>query len=417
MKILEINTAWPHPDAKWWWETYFANFVKELSKDIDVKLTIMVNNYRKSDFKLINLINNFFVSSNVKKKWFLYVLDNKINVILPNPIMINLWKLSNAYNPIPIYLINPIWVINFFRFLRNEKFDFIHIHNLRTRTNISIVFILNVYFFIFWKKETKIILTDHNVRARPWPKYFIDSVDILCLVSRSSYDAIKRWTNNLTNHIWYIYWWYDKSVFYNKWLTRDIDVIYISRIVPEKWADVLINAISVLNNRWIFPNVYIWWPVSWFMSNYYEDLKNMSLRLKLENTTIESRSFTHEEMNSLFNRSKIFVLPSVSIDLYWKHYFTNWNCSELFPLVLLEAWWSWCSIVSSNIPWTKELYQYVDSRLMFESNNAEDLADKIQNTLNGDIDYWCENVIKNNFQRHNVISRFKNVIKEGNENW
>ncbi|PSG99716.1 MAG: hypothetical protein BRC28_03175 [Nanohaloarchaea archaeon SW_4_43_9] len=125
---------------------------------------------------------------------------------------------------------------------------------------------------------------------------------------------------------------------------------FISRLVPKKGLDTLLDAIESVEREDIEFVIAGTGPLE-------EEITEEKEERKLENLTITGR-ITEQEKEMLFQQSEIFLFPSYS---------------EGFPIVILEAMKYGCTIIASNIPGPTDILNEQNS-ILFEPGNSEELV-------------------------------------------
>lgn len=145
-----------------------------------------------------------------------------------------------------------------------------------------------------------------------------------------------------------------EAVFKDFSLNRDKkQTFFISRLVPKKGLDTLIEAIDQAEREDIEFIIAGTGPLE-------DEIRQEKQERKLENLKITGR-VTEQEKEILFQESEIFIFPSYS---------------EGFPIVILEAMKYGCTIIASDIPGPTDILNEENSAL-FESGNVTNLHNNI----------------------------------------
>jgi glycogen(starch) synthase len=152
--------------------------------------------------------------------------------------------------------------------------------------------------------------------------------------------------------------------------TRDDDLIFVGRLVPDKGVDILIHALRVLRERNLRPRLTI---VGY--GSERTKLQCMVERFRLEEQVAFLGMMTGKALAELLNRNRVIVVPS------------RWQ--EPFGLVALEGIACGCRAIVAE---SRGLVEAVGSlAVIFERENVSALADAIERTLMEQFDwenYW-----------------------------
>lgn len=136
---------------------------------------------------------------------------------------------------------------------------------------------------------------------------------------------------------------------------------FISRLVPKKGLDTLIEAIDQVERDDIEFIIAGTGPLE-------DEIKQEKEERQLDNLTITGR-VTEQEKEILFQQSEIFVFPSYS---------------EGFPIVILEAMKYGCTIIASDIPGPTDILSS-ENAVLFKPGNSNMLSDLLNSTFNGNL--------------------------------
>ena len=137
-------------------------------------------------------------------------------------------------------------------------------------------------------------------------------------------------------------------------------VLFLGRIVPEKGVHYLIEAFSKLNTN---KKLVIAGGAS-DSNEYYQHIQQMANQ---DSRVILTGFIQGQALKELYSNAYIYVLPS---DL------------EGMPMSLLEAMSYRLPVIVSDIPANKEMG--LDASCYFETGNIEQLADRLQEIIDGD---------------------------------
>jgi glycogen(starch) synthase len=157
---------------------------------------------------------------------------------------------------------------------------------------------------------------------------------------------------------------YDCSVFrIYPGLRRNKDIVFVGRLIREKGADVLIQAIAILNRAGK--------PVGATIVGdgpERERLRQLSRTLGIASRLCLAGQITGDPLARLLNEHRILVVPSV--------------CQESFGLVALEGAACGCAVVASDIGGLPEAVG--ECGLLFLPGNAASLAEGLAQVLESD---------------------------------
>ncbi len=259
--------------------------------------------------------------------------------------------------------------LNFFKsivflafYIRKNKIKVIHSQNHYVA---NIAYLISVFFKI------KTIQSHHNLFTKVGRlKQFKASKHIA--VSERIRDYIVR--NNFVK---------DSNVFLvrygikyqNEVLQKDdnrINVLAISRFIPEKGMDTFIKAVALLPVRYQK-------DVDFYLAGEGTEKNYLIGLMKSLNSTIKFLGKAKNPL-SLFYKNHIFVMT------------TNWEC-EGYPLTLIEAALTKNFIITSNFKGVEEVFLDNKDGFTFRHSNAIDLAEKLKNAI--DNYYYLTELIMN----------------------
>ncbi|MCL5411603.1 MAG: glycosyltransferase family 4 protein [Patescibacteria group bacterium] len=139
-------------------------------------------------------------------------------------------------------------------------------------------------------------------------------------------------------------------------------ILFVGRIVLAKGIDTLIEAVNKLSDQKI--QVLIIGPVGDI--EYYQRLKKLISDYNLVNTVF-IKEFSRREVLIAFHACDVFVLPTRG---------------EVFGIVLAEAMACEKPVIGSRVGGIPDLIKDGVTGYLFESENSEDLAQKISDVLN-----------------------------------
>lgn len=135
-------------------------------------------------------------------------------------------------------------------------------------------------------------------------------------------------------------------------------ILFVGRLSAEKGINILIEAFKLVNNNHHKVSLII----------VGDGALRDQLELKVKKEMLKQIEFLGKKSRSdvlnLIQRAKFVVFPSI--------------CYEMFPLVVIEAFACGKPVIASSIGAMAELVEDGKTGLLFESGNANDLAEKIK---------------------------------------
>lgn len=270
-------------------------------------------------------------------------LIDDTSILIPSKFL----KLNNIITEVnPIPTIDSIKAIKRLLNEYEKELEFIHIHNLRTAMS-------TLWLLLLLKRRTKnlkVILTDHNAKFFPFPKLTVKPVDYYAPVSKISDEILQRYGRKPL----FILPISASSTFQAKsfrldFMHRDIDLLFLGRIVPWKGVDKVISIAEKLIRQGD-SKVKVVIAGRAFDQNYLNLLKTMVYNKNLNENVEFIINPNDDEIHSLYARSKVHILFSVTYDLYGRlHQFP-----ELNPTTIVEASMSGTPTIVSDPPRLKE---------------------------------------------------------------
>lgn len=310
---------------------------------------------------------------------------------------------------------NPLPTLRSFLEIRNfiqsniHEIEFVHIHNLRTAMSTTWLFLIR----LLKNSKFKVILTDHNAQFFPFPQLSISAVDYYAPVSRYSNQILQSYSSKPFRVIPApVRMDFNKGTHLKKFEERDIDLLFVGRIVPWKAPDKLIEVVHYLYSNGI-PNIRAVIAGRPLSREYYDYLVSMVKHYNLKNNITFLLSPDDNTVSNLYSASKYHVLMSSSIDVYGhKH-----SSPELSPATIAEAaLFGTPSIVSSE----PGLSEQVENRSTGYVINESDLLSAsgiVKNALESP-DLWKDlsdrayDKVKNERNISKIVSDFKNYLDD-----
>jgi glycosyltransferase involved in cell wall biosynthesis len=174
---------------------------------------------------------------------------------------------------------------------------------------------------------------------------------------------------------------------------NEIKIFFASRLVPEKGADIYLDAVSLVKDR-------LKEKVSFMIAGEGEcenELKGQIAKLKIDVKFLGKIKDTFEYLKD----SHIFV-------------FTSRVQTEGFPLAIIEAALNGNLIITSDFISLKEIFEENKDCLVFCNNDPAQLAEKLVLAINN-YNQYSDLIIngsakaKENFSLDNMVTEYKNI--------
>jgi len=172
---------------------------------------------------------------------------------------------------------------------------------------------------------------------------------------------------------------YDADIFQPSSGARDADVLFVGRLVSDKGADLLIRAISVLNEngRRVRAKIIGDGPER-------ASLQELAEALRLGDQIIFCGSLSHDKLAGELARSKVLAVPS------------RW--SEPFGIVALEGLACGCAVVASDGGGLEEALG--GCGILFRRGDVIDLARQLSRALDGQFPAPDSQAMRDHLDRH-----------------
>ncbi|WP_434643716.1 glycosyltransferase family 4 protein [Thermoanaerobacterium thermosaccharolyticum] len=276
------------------------------------------------------------------------------------------------------------------KLINENNYDIIHVHLFPAQYFCAIASLFT--------KGKKYVFTEHNDYNKRRDKIIFKIIEkftyarytkIIC-ISKSVKDSLLRWLPHLIDKVEIIYNGIPLLTPKNISGNYDYDIILIGSLRDkQKGVDVLLKAVKIIENE--INKVAIVGD-----GKLKNDLINLRDKLGLRNK-IEFLGF-RENIDSLLEKSKIFVLPS------------RW---EGFGLVIVEAMSKAKPIIASNVGGIPEIIKNGKTGILVEPENELELANAIEKLLNNTeyAEYLGKNAYNDAINRFSIETYVKNLRK------
>ncbi|MCS6859890.1 MAG: glycosyltransferase family 4 protein [Abditibacteriales bacterium] len=150
-----------------------------------------------------------------------------------------------------------------------------------------------------------------------------------------------------------------------QWHSPSVRLLFAGRLVPEKGAHTVLNALSKLQGRLSCPVTLS--IVGSESAEYESALRQQAQRLNGCCAVEFCGQVAHAQMPDVYRAHDVFVLPSI-----WE---------EPFSIALLEAMASGLCVVGTTTGGSAEILQHEVNGLTFKPDDAEDLARQLQRVI------------------------------------
>ncbi|EJF07463.1 glycosyltransferase [Thiovulum sp. ES] len=273
-----------------------------------------------------------------------------------------------------------------------KKYDVIHLHYFFPMV------ILSVFYKILYPK-TKIVVTFHGsditnfVNSNLSKRFFtklIDRCDYIISVGSDLSEIIFKKLNKKSDLV--LSAGIDERVFYEEEsIKKEYDFIFVGSFIKRKGLDILLKAIQIVDNKNIRYCI--------VGSGVLE--KNV-LEVSKKYNIILLKNQTQEQLRTLYNQSKFFILPSRD---------------EPFGLVVSEAIFCGTPAIVSNIGGMKDQVKDGINGFILKENTHDELAKKIkevENISEKEYKQLSVNALNSN-QEHSLENISKKLIEIYNE--
>lgn len=253
----------------------------------------------------------------------------------------------------------------------------------RPKFNLVVTHLLSDSLYV--PRHYRNVLHLHGVpsTARDFDKIFLMRPDHFVSVSESVKEGWIALYPELSNkNIEVCYNGIDTDKFKDKGLERDIDLLYVGRMIPNKGIYQIIDALKILADRKVSFNKFV-------MVGRGPELENVTKKvsvLNLQNKVDFMQDLTNVELAELYSKSKIFLCPSYA--------------KEGVLTTMLESASSGCAIVTADACGMPEFAKHKQNALLAIPEDSKSLSEMI------------EVLLTNKAERTNLINQAKEDIKK-----
>ena len=270
--------------------------------------------------------------------------------------------------------------IIYFLLKNHKKYDVLQCYDY-SRTSIVSLCIFKILKWLSFQKSFTYLKLDAGVSIynlkfdNKFKHYlFLRCVDLISVETKEYYNYLNK-KNIFFKPTYYLpNGYYEKNNFEILYENKEDVILTVGRIgSPEKCHDILLNAFAKIadNNNWVLKFV---GPINNDFINvidsFFLEFPKLKNRVQFVGEVVDRR-----RLSSIYRTSKIFALTS---------------SSEGFPLVFLEAMYSGCTIISSDVRSAFDVTDNQRTGKIFKSNDENQLAQLLEESINND-DYLFEN--------------------------
>jgi glycosyltransferase involved in cell wall biosynthesis len=178
-------------------------------------------------------------------------------------------------------------------------------------------------------------------------------------------------------------------------------LLFVGRLTEKKGVRYLLEAIKILDKRQL--------PLTLVIVGHGEQalwLHDYSRRLGIEQMVRFAGAIPNEALPPYYATADIFIGPSIQ---------TSGGDREGFGLTFVEAAFSGCILVGSDIGGTADIFECCRPSFLAEPENAQDLAVKIGSAIeiagkNRDEASLCRDALIARFEWNEISSRYKSLL-------
>lgn len=235
--------------------------------------------------------------------------------------------------------------------------DIIHVQAIFASIPIILIKVLFNYPLVIYARGSDVYLPSHLSKITR--KILLKKADRVIALTEHMKDTIQEFYSDkivvIPNGV-------DSRFFSSETVKTEKDLLvrellFVGRLDPVKGISFLLHAVALIKKK--YPDVHLT-----IIGDGKEKKTLLKLieRLNISNNIIFLGAISHERIHYHMNRSKIFILPSLS---------------EGFPLAILEAMAAGLPIIASSIGGIIEIIDDGLNGFLVEPKNPEDIAEKV----------------------------------------
>jgi len=219
---------------------------------------------------------------------------------------------------------------------------------------------------LYVPKYYKNVLHLHGVpsTSRDFDRIFLMRPDYFISVSESVKEGwIALYSELSKKNIDVCYNGVQTDKFQDKGLDKNIDLLYVGRMIPNKGIYQIIDALKILVDKKVLFNKLVMVGKGPELENITKKVSEIKLQDKIE----FMQDLTSSELEKLYSRSKIFLCPSYA--------------KEGVLTTMLEAASSGCAIITADACGMPEFAKHKRNALLAKPEDTESLSEMIEDLL------------------------------------
>lgn len=213
-----------------------------------------------------------------------------------------------------------------------------------------------------------------------WKSFLKNNIKHIYSVTKMGEQNLQKYIKK--NNINVVYHSFDDSIFFNKNEKRNIDYLYVGRLVPQKGIKELLDIFTKRNEKLVIVG-------SGELQELVEQYSN-----KFSNIVYFGRK-NKKELSEIYNKSKFLILNSKKIN--------TWE--ELFGIVLIEAMACGCIPIAVNHVGPREIIENNKDGILFEEGRLADVLKR-----NSHIDVKDVLIKAKFFTKENIKKYWENIL-------
>lgn len=221
----------------------------------------------------------------------------------------------------------------------------------------------------------------NNLVIKFW-KNFLQNIKYIFSVTSFGKQNLQKYIHK--NNISVVYHSFDKRIFFDKNLNREIDYLYVGRLIYEKGIEELLEIFSKRKETLL-------------IAGDGELKKKVEIYASKFSNIIYIGKKNKKDLSEIYNKSKFFILNSKKTK--------SWE--ELFGMVLIESMACGCIPIAVNHIGPNEIVVNGKSGILFKEGNLKNILNEKKHFL-----IKKEDVIKRSkmFEIKNIKKRWKKIL-------
>lgn len=243
----------------------------------------------------------------------------------------------------------------------------------------------NIYYHTSWPYWDEVNFPKrtfvNGLVIKVWKK-FLQSIEYIFSVTSFGKENLQKYIHKSNINV--VYHSFDKRIFFDKNLNREIDYLYVGRLIFEKGIEELVEIFSKRKETLLIVGN---GELKEIVKTYASKFSNI----------IYIGHKNKEELSEIYNKSKFLILNSKKTK--------TWE--ELFGMVLIESMACGCIPIAVNHIGPKEIIENGKSGILFKEGNLKNILNEKKHFL-----IKKEDVIKRSemFEIKNIKKRWKKIL-------